>query len=330
MTLVAFDPGASATKGRTATSSVSLASTVALHTPNQVQGLAGLRTRKRPLTITTAQGEFWTGPGAHDFGRPVENLDFERLTGAPEMRALFYAALTQLFPHDATEPLMLLVGLPIAALAGNDAPETLRRVKEFLSGPHQWQADGQPHTAHIQQVVVTGQPVGALFEYFLQPDGTPHPARRADYMQEVGVLNLGFSTVDLLTSRQGQLIERLTGGEALGVQDMLAETSRATGHTLAELNEQLRRGKLETRELLPIWERRVFGYLDKVWPRDARQRFARVIATGGGAYLLKDALLRRFGARLYLAADPVLATAEGLYRFGLKQGRRAALPTEAA
>jgi hypothetical protein len=232
---------------------------------------------------------------------------------------LFYAALTRLFPQGLPAAITLLVGLPIAAMAGPEAPDTIRRVKEFLGGPHQWQADGQPYEAHIKQVLVTGQPVGALFEYFLTAEGKPHALRQDDYRREVGVLNVGLSTVDLLSSRQGQIVERLTGGETLGVQDMLHEVSRTTGHTLAELSEQLRAGRLDTRALLPTWERRVFGYLDKVWARDVRQRFARVIATGGGAYLLKDALLRRFGTRLYLATDPVLATAEGLHRFGLKQ-----------
>jgi hypothetical protein len=108
----------------------------------------------------------------------------------------------------------------------------------------------------------------------------------------------------------------------LGVQDILIELSRETGFTLAELDEQLRTRKLDVSALLPVWERRVFDFVNKVWGLDGQRRFARVIATGGGTFLLHDALLRRFGTRLYIADDPVLATANGLYRFALKQKGR--------
>ncbi len=322
--LVAFDPGANAAKARAKPGTVTVPSTIAVNGQAHVHGLAGLRSRRRPLTIAFDGGEFVVGAGAHDFGRPVENLDFERLTGSPEMRALFYATLTCLFDGHLPKQINLLAGLPIASMTGDSAPETIKRVKAFFTGEHQWQADAVVQHTEIATAQVTGQPVGALFEFFLTDDGAVHPARREDYKKEVAVLNLGMSTVDLLTSRQGQTVERLTGGETLGVQDMLNELSRTSGYTLAELDEQLRAGRLDVSGLLPVWERRVFGYLDKVWGREGQRRFARVIATGGGIYLLRDALLRRFGARLYLADDPVLATANGLYRFGLKQQRQEA------
>ncbi|MBV5325060.1 MAG: hypothetical protein J0626_07230, partial [Rhodospirillaceae bacterium] len=31
---------------------------------------------------------FYVGVGAHDYGRPVENLDVDRFNGTPEMKAL--------------------------------------------------------------------------------------------------------------------------------------------------------------------------------------------------------------------------------------------------
>ena len=320
--LVAFDPGANAAKARAKTGTVIVPSTIAANGQAHVHGLAGLRTRRRPLTIVAHGSVLVVGAGAHDFGRPVENMDFERLAGSPEMRALFYATLSRLFDGRMPQSLTLLIGLPIAAMTGEAAPETIRRVKTFFCGEHHWQADGTEQQTEVDTVLVTGQPVGALFEYFLTDDGTPHPTRREDYKKDVAVLNLGMSTVDLLSSRQGQIVERLTGGETLGVQDMLNELSRTSGYTLAELDEQLRTNRLDISGLLPLWERRVFGYLDKVWGRDGQRRFGRVIATGGGTFLLNDALLRRFGSRLYLADDPVLATATGLYRLGLKQQRQ--------
>ena len=53
--------------------------------------------RERPLLIHTDLGDYYVGPGAHDVGRPVENLDLDRMTG-PETKALLYGALTQYRP----------------------------------------------------------------------------------------------------------------------------------------------------------------------------------------------------------------------------------------
>src|SRR4030066_1890847 len=58
-------------------------------------GIVGLRNRKRPMLVTGDFGSFYVGDKAHEHGRPVENLDFDRLTGAPEMRALVYGSFAQ-------------------------------------------------------------------------------------------------------------------------------------------------------------------------------------------------------------------------------------------
>jgi hypothetical protein len=99
---LAYDPGAGAIKAVYDGQPMLLPSAVAVNGQHRLHGIAGLKNRKRPLLITTNDGEFYVGPGAHDFGRPVENLDFDRLTGTPEMRALFYAMLTRLLPRETS------------------------------------------------------------------------------------------------------------------------------------------------------------------------------------------------------------------------------------
>ena len=89
--LVAFDPGYGAVKLAFEGGVVLLPSAVAADGGRAVRSMAGLRARKPPLEVALPDGpRFFVGEGAHDWGRPVENLDFERLTGSPEMRALFY------------------------------------------------------------------------------------------------------------------------------------------------------------------------------------------------------------------------------------------------
>src|SRR3990167_6581794 len=60
-----------------------------------LEGMTGLRVSKRPMLVSSEFGSFYVGDKAHEHGRPVENLDFDRLTGAPEMRALVYGSFAQ-------------------------------------------------------------------------------------------------------------------------------------------------------------------------------------------------------------------------------------------
>src|SRR5688572_19053803 len=126
-------------------------------------GIIGLKTRKRPMLITGDFGSFFVGSSAHEHGRPVENLDFERLTGAPEMRVLLYAALAQYQdeygPFDS--PLSLMAGLPLQMMTGDSAKEYQRGVKAWLKGTHEYEVDGITHRIEVEDVKQTSQPVGA-------------------------------------------------------------------------------------------------------------------------------------------------------------------------
>ena len=72
-----------------------LQSAVATNGARALGKMTGLKATKRPLHITNARGSFYVGQGAHNFGRPVQNLDFDRLTGSPEMLALFHGAISK-------------------------------------------------------------------------------------------------------------------------------------------------------------------------------------------------------------------------------------------
>src|SRR4030067_2839191 len=123
-------------------------------------GIVGLRNRKRPMLVTGEFGSFYVGDGAHEHGRPVENLDFDRLTGAPEMRVLLYAALAQYEdehgPFD--ELLSLMVGLPLQMMTGEGAKDYQRGVKGWLIGTHEFNVGGISHSIEIESVPQTSPP----------------------------------------------------------------------------------------------------------------------------------------------------------------------------
>src|SRR3990172_5840575 len=53
------------------------------------ENLMGSRSKRRPMEVQSDFGSFYVGENAHDYGAPIENQDFDRLTGTSEFRALF-------------------------------------------------------------------------------------------------------------------------------------------------------------------------------------------------------------------------------------------------
>ena len=93
--------------------------------------------------------------------------------------------------------------------------------------------------------------------------------------------------------------------------------------SLGELDGKLWAGIFNIREALPVWQSEVLGYVEKNWGSSFR-RFNRVVIVGGGARILRDALLLRFKDRAVIPDDPIIATARGLYKYTLMQARRKA------
>jgi hypothetical protein len=94
---IAFDAGYGAIKLYGRRGAIEMQSAVATNGTRALGKMAGLKQVKRPLHIENGRGSFYVGPGAHNSGRPVESLDFDRLTGSPEMLALFHGAMSKYF-----------------------------------------------------------------------------------------------------------------------------------------------------------------------------------------------------------------------------------------
>lgn len=290
---------------------------------NGTQHLAegvGLRSRERPMEVKSEAGAFFVGEGSHDFGRPVENLDFDRLTGAPEMRALLYGSLAkyQIQYGKFEEPLDLMVGLPLQMMTGEDALDYTDGVKRWMRGAHTWAADGEIFEAEIGRVRLTPQPVGALFDFVLDNEGNIIRENRFALTKEIGVLSVGFNTLELMVVDAGAPKERFTAGNTVGVRRLLELINRERLYSLGELDAKLRAGKVDLSYALPIWEREVKGEIEKQWGA-AFRRFQKVLVVGGGALLLKEALLTTFRGKAHIPTDPVLSIARGLWKLNQKR-----------
>jgi hypothetical protein len=173
-----YDAGMGAGKLCDARGGSQTLSQVAANGTARVTAMAGLSVRHVPLCIEYQGQTFFVGEGAHDFGRPIESLDYERLNGTQEMHVLLYGALTRhMQKYGAFEhPLAVTVGLPIEPLA-EDANVTA--AKRWLKGDHVWLADGKEMRVQIADVKITSQAAGALFDHLLDETGQFIPARNA-------------------------------------------------------------------------------------------------------------------------------------------------------
>lgn len=300
-----------------------LPSHVAIADGRVVSRLAGMKTTRPPLKITVDGRSFYVGDNAHDFGRPVENLDYERLSGAPEMRAIVYGTLTNYArAHGGIdEPLTLYVGMPLEPLTGeaDQVRETVTAVRDWLRGRHEWMADGVDRAVEVADVKITSQPTGALFDYLLDSDGRFVASRKGHLKSEIGIISVGFNTVELLVVQDTRPVNRFTAGTTAGVRRLLELINGDGLYSLGELDSRLRAGALDLKTAVPIWSREVSGAVERTWGR-AWRRFATIVTVGGGALILNGEL--NFAGKAFVPDDPVLAIARGLYKMALMQERK--------
>jgi hypothetical protein len=298
-----LDAGMGAIKVWSDKGGLDILSQVAVNGSGHLEGMLGLKNDKRPMMVTTVDGDFYVGAKAHNFGRPIENLDFDRLIGSPEMRALVYGAWSRYMQEHGTfeAPLSVMVGLPLQTM-GEDMKDYRKAMKSWLTGTHSWRADGVSYGVVVERVRLTSQPVGALFDFVMDDKCQSVPERRSALTDEVGVLSVGFNTLEFMLIENQAATERFTGGEKLGVRRLLELLNPKSSFSLGELDVKLRNGNLKYREKLPIWAREVNGAIERVWG-DALDRFAVVL--GDQLYLRGKGMT---------AVEPVMSIAHGLWK----------------
>lgn len=329
--IIGLDLGMGACKIYGASAGIQMPSHVAIADGRVVSGLAGMKTSKPPVRITVDGRSYYVGPSAHEWGRPIENMDYDRLNGAPEMRAIVYAAMLRYAQGNddleaLREPLTLWVGMPLEPLSGEQeqVQATVTAVRKWLRGHHEFTfSDGDlvdaPMSFTVGEVRVTSQPTGALFDYLLDDGGKFIADRKGQLREEMGIISVGFNTVELLVVQNTAPVQRFTAGTTAGVRRLL-ELSNGDGlYSLGEMDGRLRSGALDTRATLPIWGREVTGAIERTWGKSWK-RFARVIVVGGGAIILNGQLA--FAGKAAVPDEPVLAIARGLYKMGLMQEGR--------
>ena len=310
----------------------------------------GISRQKRnlPFLVTFDNQSYLVGPYVSLYARPIERVDFDRLSYCLELRVLMYAALSGLLSQITRdghfvlkEPvdMGLILALPVQVLQSANSKQVIQALESWLIGSHVFELDNSPCRFNIHLIKAMAQPLGSFFEWGLNLNGYWQRAS-SDLKASIGIFDQGFNTTDLFHIHQGQIVKRFTGGETLGqrraarlMQELLEQrTGRKV--TLYEADEYLRQSanghpvevvvrgdkfdlKPLARQALDVAAGELRAYLSQMW-EDGKQ-FDYILMTGGGALALGNRLQSAFSQVVELS-DPVTANARGMARFAQRKG----------
>lgn len=285
--------------------------------------------RNKPVIVEGDFGKLYVGHGAHSYGSPIENLDFDRLAGTPEMRGVFYGAMTAYIRKYGAfdDALTLIVGLPLQMLMGEgvNVAKFRKNVSGWLAGSHTWVADGKEYVLDVDRVELLPQAMGAPIDYALDETGKAISEERTKALKnECATISIGSNTVELLVTKRDEDTKRFNGGKAIGVRQLWRRVDPYQHFTFGEFDQDLRAGTLPdgyqvTDEHLESWTSEILGFANSLWSQ-SYHRFHKIFLVGGGAIMLEKNLKAKFNGKSVMAADPVMCIANGLYKagFGMK------------
>jgi len=300
---------------------------------NLSTGLGRGKAPDKPHAVRFDQVNYLVGENVHRHTRPIERLDFSRLSDGPELKALVYAAL-----YNALGPgehhINLLAGLPVQVLQDTSLAASARaQLRGWLAGEHHYSVDGDLLNVTAHQVKAMPQPLGSFFYWgmdsrgqWIQPD---------DPQAKFAIGDLGFNTLDCFVIEGARVNDRYSGGDTLGMRracSLLKSTVRdqyGVTISLQEADSFLR----DTRpvlhhsqgstDLAPLANQALdnaFGgvasYLEETWGNG--KQFRRLIFTGGGAEALKNRLTALYPHAIVLP-DAQTANAGGLAKFAQRK-----------
>ena len=303
-------------------------------------GNVGRRQRRSSLPdrVTFAPGArcavggvtYLVGQNVARYARPVQRMDFLRLSDGPELRALFYDAVFGLLGEGRHEA-ALMVGLPVDVMVDRkQAQATLKALRKWMVGDHHFAVNGVEAELMVDQIRVMAQPAGAFFAWGLD-DGGRWARSGGDLKAPVAICDIGFNTLDLFSVEGGEVVGRFTGGDTAGMRraaELLSSVVKGQYDIDLSLHEAdaLMRAK-SPRLYTPSGEADLRGLVDQARDSAAAgvitfverrwgngKQFAHLLFTGGGADALRGDLQRQYPHGVALP-NPVGANAIGLARY---------------
>ena len=184
--------------------------------------LAGVtRPRKRgtqPLEVAFDGLTYLVGPNVALYTRPIHRMDFDRFSDSPELRASLYAALYKILNGGAHQA-SLALALPVKVLQDKaEAQRVERQIRNWLAGSHSFSVNGvETYLTVVNVRAKIPQPVASWFEWGMDNRGQWVKGAEALKAPTL-VVDQGFNTLDVLVVQNGQISQRHTGGDTLGMR----------------------------------------------------------------------------------------------------------------
>lgn len=285
-------------------------------------GLGGRR--QRVQTITCDGQSYFVGEGVFAQSRFSSARQDAHRIGSPEERILMLAALARADIESA----LVITGLPILWW------DRRRDLVRSWVGIHQIEIDGKPRTIEVQEVRPVWQPMGSLYAHLLGDDGAAR-VDEATMRKGYAIVDIGTNTTDLSAIVNLQPMAQWSGGIRLGVRDALAiiaadiERRYSVRRSLPEIAQALRAGRgidinRETYTLdgaattaLSAFAQEVVSEVTQILAQP--DRFHTILITGGGAYLVGQALKAAFPANAEILPRPALGNAIGFARYAQRR-----------
>lgn len=287
--------------------------------------------RKLPSTVKWGESSYLVGEHVAAYARPLERLDFQRLSEGAEQRALTYATLGKVIGPGSHTVDLMIIGLPVEVQENVDLSERVKRqLKSWLEGNHNFNLNGQDIQVHIKRIGTMTQPAGTFFAWGLDNQGQWRRSTE-DYNGLTGICDVGFNTLDLFTSQRGAVQFRYTGGDTAGTRRAVEqlgstlENNYGVNYSLHELDAMLRKGnvtlniaqgRVDLKEAIIEAKNSAAGniltFVEKKWGNG--NQFANTLFTGGGAMMFRDQLAAEYPLS-NIVPEPVMANALGLARY---------------
>ena len=288
------------------------------------------RNRSGPNRVHFEGMSYLVGENVARYARPVQRMDFLRLSDGPELRALCYAVMFNLLDERKNQ-VSFIVGLPVEVMADRKrARQTLRSLRSWMLGVHSFEVDGVSVILEVAQVQVMAQPAGAFFAWGLDNTGC-WARKKSDLKAPVAICDIGFNTLDLFTVEAGDVVARFTGGDTVGMR-RAAELVLAAVHSQYGISLSLHEGDALLHNRLPTLHTSegkmdltsmvrqatdattaaIITFVEQRWGNG--RQFPHLLFTGGGSEVLRKVLLQHYPHGQVLP-EAVTANALGLARY---------------
>ena len=136
-------------------------------------------------------------------------------------------------------------------------------------------------------------------------------------------ISIGYNTVETSGGIDGKPIRPMIGSKRMGVSKLLSEYDRDGKTELSALDRKLRQNQLNGHlpSAINTWAEAIVGHVAEKWEKHLSQ-IGRIVLVGGGARYAEPFLRRRFGEKIWIPDEPIVAIARGLYKRAVYDGKK--------